>query len=101
MPSTRSVGVSLARRFNAGISGLAGFVAWRRLIRTNFRRRYATRKTSLAFPALKDRAKLISTLRAEQSSSKPPEGCATNELRVTRWKAGSVPLSHRRIVSGT
>src|SRR2546430_113354 len=53
MSSTLSVGMNLARRFNAG----SGVIALSRRIATiefssTFRRRYATRNTALNFPGL-------------------------------------------------
>jgi hypothetical protein len=67
VPSTRSVAMSLARRFNAGIH----VVSKSRRVATiefalNFTRRYATLILHGPFPALKGRAKLIPALRAEE-----------------------------------
>ena len=58
--------MSLARRFNAGITHWFGS---RRVatIEAIFRRRYATRSPWLPFPALKGRAKFIPTLRVESN----------------------------------
>jgi hypothetical protein len=67
MLSTRSVGMSLARRFNAG--GKYQPYYDRRVatleIGICFSRRYATKTTRRLVPALKRRAKLIPSLRAE------------------------------------
>ena len=67
VPSTRSVDMSLARRFNAGIKNFAPISGG------------ATRRQYfVALPGLeKGRAKLTSTLSAENTSSELPEVYAT------------------------
>jgi short-subunit dehydrogenase involved in D-alanine esterification of teichoic acids len=66
--STRSVGMNLARRFNAGEKVIlcSRRVATIEFI-SSFSRRYATRIPVDLFPALKGRAKFIPTLRVENS----------------------------------
>ena len=68
MSSTRSVGMSLARRFNAGIQLLPVRVATIEATVSGV----ATRRENWIglFPALKGRAKFIPTLRVESSSLK-------------------------------
>ena len=65
MPSTRSVGMNLARPFKAGnISEKSFSVASRRMKVAPVNRRYATAGYSGAkIPALKGRAKFTATLR--------------------------------------
>ena len=71
MSSTRSVGVTLARRFNAGKRA----VSCSRRVATSdlpmfsnvFSRRDATTNVSLIYPALKRRAKFITTLRVNSA----------------------------------
>ena len=52
MSSTRSVGMSLARRFNAGTRWLVGLVAWRQLNSPWFQTSLRDVKTLFAFPGL-------------------------------------------------
>jgi len=66
MSSTRSVGMNLARRFNAGIR-LVSVSRRVATIESSVRRGYATRVHCYPFPALKGRAKLIPTLRVESN----------------------------------
>jgi hypothetical protein len=64
MNSTRSVGMTLARRFNAGdqVATRPRRIA---TIESTLRLRYATRTLLNPFPALKGRAKVMPTLRVE------------------------------------
>ena len=63
--SARSVGLNLARRFNAGIRVLRFSRRVATIEFPGFTRRYATRTHRWFFPALKGRAKFIATLRVE------------------------------------
>src|SRR5712671_1575772 len=77
--STRSVGMNLARRFNAGARVSAGSRRVATVEFLGFQASPCDANTSLAFSRpLKGRAKFRSTLRVESTCSEFPEVCRTS-----------------------